>query len=119
MTAGERREKMILAPGNGTAYDERALDIALLLASREYAGVSAIYVVVVPQELPLEAEMPEAVTRGEEVLRAAEEHARAHGREIEVELLQARAAGPAIVDEAVARGANMIVMATSLLPRSG
>ena len=119
MTAGERREKLILAPVNGTALDQRALDIALLISARDYADIAAVYVVVVPQELPLDAEMPDAVARGEAVLRAAEEYARAQGRDIEVELLQARAAGPAIVDEAVARGAGMIVLATSLFRRGG
>ena len=119
MTAGGRRERLILTPVNGTVYDERALDIALMMATRDYADIAAVYVVVVPQELPLEAELPDEVARGEAVLRAAEDYAQAHGREIEVEVLQARAAGPAIVDEAVLRGASMIVMATSLFRRAG
>ena len=119
MAAPVERERLILVPVNGTALDQRALDIALLISARDYADLAAVYVVVVPQELPLDAEMPDAVARGEDVLRAAEEYARAHGRDIEVELLQARAAGPAIVDEAVMRGAGMIVMATSLFRRAG
>lgn len=113
-------EKLILVPVNGTDCDGRAIDIALLLARRDHATVSVIYVVVVPQELPLEAEMTEAVAFGEQVLRQAEEHALARGRDdVEIELLQARAAGPAIVDEAIQRGASLIVMATSLWRRAG
>ena len=119
MAAPVEGERLILVPLNGTALDQRALDIALLISARDYADLATVYVVVVPQELPLDAEMPDAVARGEDVLRAAEEYARAHGRDIEIELIQARAAGPAIVDEAVMRSAGMIVMATSLFRRGG
>ena len=119
MTAGGRRERLILTAVSGTACDDRALDIALMMVTRAYHDIAAVYVVVVPHDLPLEAEWPDEVARGEAVLRAAEDYAHAHGREIEVEVLQARAAGPAIVDEAVLRGASMIIMATSLFRRAG
>ena len=113
------REILVLVPLNGSEHDARAIDVAALLAKRDHATVSAIYVVVVPQELPLEAEMSEEVARGEEILRRSEEYAQSCGREIEVELLQARAAGPAIVDEAIEREASTIVMATSVWKRAG
>lgn len=116
MSAGER---IVLVPINGTADDERAIDVAILLAKRERAAISAIHVVEVPQELPLEAEMNQEVTRGEDVLEAAERYARQHGPDIEIELLQARVAGPAIVDEAIERGASLIVMSTSVRRRAG
>ena len=118
MTAGGM-QRLVLVPVNGTALDERAIDLGVLMAKRDHAAVTAIYVVVVPQELPLEAEMSEAVALGEEVLRKAEEYAASLGRDIEIELIQARAAGPAIVDEALQRGASLIVMATSLWRRAG
>lgn len=112
-------DKVILVPVNGTVCDRRALDLALLLARRDRAAVSAIYVVVVPQELPLEAEVRETVARGDQVLRDIEAYAIAAGQDIEIELLQARAAGPAIVDEATGRNASAIVMATSVWRRAG
>lgn len=112
-------QSLVLVPINGTDCDNRAVDLALMLARRDRATVVVIYIVVVPQELPLDHEMSEAVSRGEAVLRNAEEFAVATGRDIDVELLQSRAAGSAIVDEAIQRQATAIVMATGLYRRAG
>ena len=112
-------QNLVLVPVNGTIDDERAIDLALPLAKRHHAAISAIHVVEVPQALALEAEMNTECARGEDILRAAEECARRYGQEIEIELLQARAAGAAIVDEALGRDATLIVMATSIRRRAG
>lgn len=112
-------ENLILVPVNGTVVDGRALDIAILLARRYHSIVSAIHVVEVPQQLPLEAEMGMEVARGDEILQAAVRCADHYGYALEVELLQARTAGSAIVDEALGRRARLIVMATRVLHRSG
>ena len=113
------RQNLVLVPVNGTAGDERAIDVAVLLARREHAAVTAIHVVEVPQELALETEMGQEVSRGEGVLRAAGSCAHEYGCSLEVELLQARAAGPAIVDEAIERGVRLIVMSTSVRRKAG
>ena len=110
---------LILVPINGSVVDERALDIAILMARRYHSTVTAIHVVEVPQQLPLEAEMGAEVERGDQILRAATEIAAQYGYELEVELLQARAAGPAIVDEALGRGARLIVMGAIIRRRGG
>jgi len=93
MTAGEN---LILVPVNGSVVDERAIDIAILMARRYHSTVTAVHVVEVP--------------RGDQILHAATKCAAQFGYEIEVELLQARAAGSAIVDEALGREARLIVM---------
>lgn len=116
MAAGEN---VILVPVNGTVVDERAIDIAVLLARRYHSIVSAIHVVEVPQQLPLEAEMGMEVARGDEILQSAMRCADQYGYPLEVELLQARAAGSAIVDEALGRSARLIVMGTQVRRRSG
>jgi nucleotide-binding universal stress UspA family protein len=110
---------LILVPINGSVVDERALDIAILMARRYHSTVTAIHVVEVPQQLPLEAEMGAEVERGDQILRAATEIAAQYGYELEVELLQARAAGPAIVDEALGRGARLIVLGAMIRRRGG
>lgn len=112
-------QSLVLVPINGTECDNRAVDLALMLARRDRATVVVIYIVVVPQHLPLDHEMTEEVSRGEAVLRNAEEFAVGTGRDIDVELLQSRAAGSAIVDEAIQRQASAIVMATGLYRRAG
>ena len=110
---------LVLVPINGAPTDERALDIAILMARRYHCLLTAVHVVEVPQQLPIDADMTEAVARGEEVLATAERCAAQYGYDIEVELLQARAAGPAIVDEAIGRGARLIVMGAMLRRRGG
>jgi nucleotide-binding universal stress UspA family protein len=116
---GPTRENLVLVPVNGTIVDERAVDVALLLARRYHAEVTAIHIVEVPQRLPLDAEMLAEVDRGELVLQAAERWASQYGWNLNVELLQARAAGPAIVDEAIGRRARLIVLGTQLYRRAG
>ena len=86
-------ENLVLVPVKGTVVDERAVDIALLMARRYHAEVTAIYVVEVPQRLPLETEMAAEIARGEEVLQEAERWASQYGWNLNVELLQARGAG--------------------------
>jgi len=116
MTAGEN---LILVPVNGSVVDERAIDIAILMARRYHSTVTAVHVVEVPQQLPLEIEMGEEVARGDQILLAATKCAAQYGYEIEVELLQARAAGSAIVDEALGREARLIVMGALVRRRAG
>jgi len=116
MTAGEN---LILVPVNGSVVDERAIDIAILMARRYHSTVTAVHVVEVPQQLPLEIEMGEEVAQGDQILLAATKCAAQYGYEIEVELLQARAAGSAIVDEALGREARLIVMGAQVRRRGG
>lgn len=114
-----KQESLVLVPINGTDCDGRALDIAVLLAKRGHADVIAIHIVEVPQELPLETEMERECSQGADVLHDAEQYASQCGRNIDIELLQARTAGPAIVDEAIQRDASLIVMSTTVRRRAG
>jgi len=113
-------------PLKGTPLDDEVLQLALLLAApvgdrraRQRVQIEVIHVVEVPQALPLDAELPEAVQQGEAVLTHAEEFARQRDIEIHPEMLQARTAGTAIVDEAVERGADVIVMGYEYRRRHG
>ena len=110
---------LILVPVSGSVVDERAIDIAILMARRYHSTVTAIHVVEVPQQLPLEAEMGAEVERGDKILRNASACAAEYGYELEVELLQARSAGAALVDEALGRGARLIVLGALVRRRAG
>lgn len=112
-------ENLILVPVNGSVVDARSIDIAILMARRYHSTVTAVHVVEVPQQLPLEIEMAEEVARGDQILQVATRCAAQFGYEIEVELLQARAAGSAIVDEALGRSARLIVMGAVIRRRAG
>lgn len=103
-------------PIHGNEGDFRALELAGLLADRKNVDVTLVYVVEVKQSLPLDADIPQAVVAGEAALDQAEQYARHRAehrlQQITPELLQARSAGAAIVDEAIERDIDVIVMAS-------
>lgn len=108
----------LVVPVAGTAIDDRVIAVLPNLITADGSVVTFLYVVEVPQSLPLDAELPADLDRGERALRRAEAEAKKHvtGRSLQVltELLQARAIGPAIVDEAIERNADAIVMTASI-----
>ena len=108
--------RRILVPVHGNAGDFRAIELAGLLAARKNAEVTLVYVVEVKQALPLDADMPQAVANGEAALESAASYARQRAehkiQKVVPELLQARSAGAAIVDEAIERDIDVIVMAS-------
>jgi nucleotide-binding universal stress UspA family protein len=87
-----------------------AIALACSIAKRNKGKVYAVHVIEVKRSLPLDAEMPEEASSGEDVLVRAEKVAGEADFRIEGELLQAREAGHAIVDEAMERGVDLILM---------
>ena len=72
--------------------------------------IHAIYVIEMQLKYPLDAEVGEEILRGEEAL-AEIEHLSMSGRlSLQGEIVQARQAGPAIVQEAANIPATMIIM---------
>src|SRR4051794_8937021 len=100
----------ILVPVSGAPTDSEAIGLACEVAKKTKAGVFAIYVIEVKRHLPLDVDLPAEASKGDSVLAAAEDLAEEAGIHIETELLQARDVGTAIVDEAVERNIDVIVM---------
>jgi len=90
-----------------------ALALACLLAKRNKGKVYAVYVIEVARTLPLDADLSPEAGEGENILAAAEEVGAALDFEVTGELLQARDAAHAIVDEAIERGVDAILVGTS------
>lgn len=115
--------RRILVPITGESGDRRALDLASVLAAKKNLEVVLVYVVEVKQSLPLDADMPREVGQGESHLTAAEQYARSQAEpkihKVAPELLQARTAGAAIVDEAIERDCDVIIMACRLREHLG
>jgi len=107
----------IVVPVNGSPESADALALACFLAKRNKGTVYAVYVIEVARTMPLDAEMTAEAQRGEQVLAEAERKAEELDFRDNVfgELLQARDAGHAIVDEAVERGVSAIVMGVSYI----
>jgi nucleotide-binding universal stress UspA family protein len=111
--------KKILVPVTGTPVDSEAIRLACQLGKKDKAKVWAVCVVTIKRSLPLEAEIESEVRKAEEILDRAEIVAEEEDYEVETDVLQAREAGPAIVDEAVERGVDLILMGVPYKRRFG
>jgi nucleotide-binding universal stress UspA family protein len=109
----------VLVPVDGSGADEEAVALACRLAKPDKAGIIAVYVIPIDRTLPLDAEIETEVQKAEAILDRMEATARELGCRLETDLLQARDAAPAIIDEAVEREADLIVMASAYQQRFG
>jgi basic amino acid/polyamine antiporter, APA family len=99
----------------GRASDE-ALDIAAGLSAERGAQITAVYVVEVPLDLPLSAELPAEEELANRELDEARAIGESYGVVVLERLTRARSAGRAIVLEAERRGSEIIVLGA---PRRG
>jgi nucleotide-binding universal stress UspA family protein len=100
----------ILVPVGGTPADDEAMRLACRLAKKNKSQIHAVYVITVKRTLPLEAEITPDVKKAEDILDHIELVAEEEECEVDTDLLQAREVAPAIVDEAVEREINLILM---------
>ena len=111
----------VLVPLSGDPdVDDPALKVAaVLLSGREGVEVSLLHVIEVPFERTLDAEDDAAVVRADEILTRAGRLVEEKGIPTRASTVQARAAGPAIVDDANELGADLIVMGLRYKKRFG
>ena len=100
----------ILVPISGTDADEETIRLACRLAKKNKGRIWAVYVITVQRALPLDAKIEPEIQKAEDILDHIEMVAEEEDYKIEAEALQAREAGPAIIDEAVERGVGLILM---------
>lgn len=117
------RYERLVVPVAGTEADLRLIGLVQGLVPKQPVAVTLIYVVEVMQSMPLDAELPAEIARGEAALCHAEEAARralgARAGQVYAELLQARSVGAAVVDEAIERDADAIVMTAAIRRKHG
>ena len=114
------RFRSILAPVVDDSASLEAVAIGASLARQEKGVLTLLHVIEVERSLPVTADMDLEAQRGEELLRRARVLAAEAGHiTINDELLQARVAGPAIVEEAEARGVDVIMMGVGWSPLLG
>ena len=104
---------------NGDTQDERLVRLVVELARQHRSEVFAVHVVEVDWTLPLDTDIAVRSEDAQRVLDIAEglaEHL--HGR-LETVLIQARDVGAAIVDEAVEREADLLVLGLPYRKRFG
>ena len=99
---------LVAVDGGEAGYN--ALAMAADLAKKHRAHLHLVHVIEVPRALALDADLSSAVREGERVLQRAERIAADYGLSGQGDLVQARQAGHAVVDEAVERGADVIIL---------
>lgn len=109
----------IMVPVSGHKIDEEAIGLACRVARANKGRVYVVYVIEVTRTLPLNAELETEVKKGEVILDKAEQVAEEVDYEVESELLQAREVGPALVDEAIERGVDLIIIGVPYKKRFG
>ncbi len=109
----------ILVPVIGTEADEEAIRLACRLAKKDKGKIYAVYVITIKRTLPLNAELESEIRKAEGMLDHIEGVAEEQDYEVETDLLQSREAGPTIVDEAVERDVDLILMCVKYKRRFG
>ena len=102
--------RTIVVPVLRTPESEEALFAAARLAADRRSRIALVNVIEVPLERPLDAAMDEAEDKAERVLDTAEALLETYGVRTVTRVIRARAAGPAIVEDALARHAELIVV---------
>jgi nucleotide-binding universal stress UspA family protein len=101
----------ILVPMKLGAIGEEMIATAVKLARDRDAHVEALFVIRVPLDKPLEAELHEQEEAAAASLAEARLLGSDNGVEVQVETIRARSIGDAIVGEAQRRGNDLIVVA--------
>jgi len=111
--------RRILVPVVGTEADDEAIRLACRLAKRDKGKIWAVSVIAVSRTLPIEAEIKSEISKAEDILEHVEKVAEEQDYEVETDLLQAREAGPTIIDEAMEREVDLILMGVHYKMRFG
>ena len=122
MSASVRAPQIVLGPGLEIEYrtilvpvsrspeSEEALVAAARLAAERGATIAAVRVLEVPLELPIDAALPDEEEEADVLLDEARALVEGYGVRAVPRLVRARRAGPAIVEEAAHRNAELVVV---------
>jgi APA family basic amino acid/polyamine antiporter len=102
--------RTIVVPVVRSAESEEALVAAARLAAERGATIVVVHVIEVPLELPLDAALEDAEAAAYDLLDEARALVEQYGVRVVTRLVRARRAGPAIVEEAMRRNAELVVV---------
>ena len=112
-TLPEAQFTSILVPMKLGPIGEEMIATAVKLAEDRLAHVEALYVIRVPLDRPLEAELHDQEEAAAASLAEARILGSDHGVDVEGETIRARSIGDAIVQEATRRGNDLIVLGSA------
>ena len=117
-THGPVFRRAVIALNGGTS-DARVVRLVSDLARNQKVELIAVHVVEIDWTLPLDADIAGSSEEAQRVLDMAEEVAEGSKHRLEPVLLQARDVGAALVDEAVERDADLLVLGLPYRRRFG
>ena len=109
----ELRYRTILVPVVRSAETEEALVAAARLAAERGATIAVLHVIEVPLDRPIDEVDPAREEEANDLLDEARALVESYGVRVVTRLARARRAGTAIVEDALARNAELIVLGAS------
>ena len=103
------RIKRVLVPTRGGPQSE-TVQFAAKIAKLHGASLTALYVIEIPQALPLDTFFPEKLAEADAALERAQAIGREYDVPVDTELLQSRHAGETIVEAAKQHGHDLVVL---------
>jgi APA family basic amino acid/polyamine antiporter len=102
--------RSLLVPIVAGDESREAVELAARLATERAGRIVLLRVIVVPLELPLDADLTEQLEEADRLLDRAREIAEPYGVRVVERVVRARHAGRAIVDEAERRGSELVIL---------
>jgi APA family basic amino acid/polyamine antiporter len=109
----EPKYQSILVPMKLGPIGEEMVATGVKLAQESGARIEALYVIAVPLDLPIDAELADQHERALASLGEARALGADHGVEVETVFCRARSIGSAIIDEATRKDVDLIVLGSS------
>jgi len=109
----------ILVPIVGTRISDEMMVLACQLATEKKSAIDGLYVIEVPLNLPLDARLVNQRQKADMVLKAAAAIAGQFRVEFTPHIVTARQAGRAIVEEAMMRHSEVVILGTTRKRRIG
>jgi APA family basic amino acid/polyamine antiporter len=100
----------LLVPLRDTAVSDEMMVLACQLATERHSSIDTLYVIEVPLNLPIDASLPEENQRARDVLARVGHAADQFKVKVTPHVVTARSAGRAIVEEAISRRSEVIVL---------
>lgn len=110
---------MLLAVLNGTDTDELVIETSSNIARQMKKNITAIYVIIIPRDKPVDQEIQGATIKGERILQEAEVLAEKLKIKIKGQILQARSKGVAVVNYAKQQDADILITGIDKKPLIG
>ena len=100
---------MLLAVLNGTDTDELIIETSCNISRQTKKSITAIYVILIPRDKPVDQEIQSSTITGERVLQNAEILAEKLKIKIKGQILQARSKGIAVVNYAKQENVDILI----------